>query len=366
MDDVLIIGGGVVGLSLAYELAGRGKRVRVLDRQRPGQEASWAGAGILPAAVLRDRDHPLEQLAGLSHALHPQWSAKLKEETGIDNGFRRTGGIYLARHRAAADQLAKVTAAWQERGIEFARQTAASLAALEPALKWQGLLSAVWVPDEAQLRNPWHLRALLEACRLRGVAVQAGVSVDDWEVREGCVRRVKSDQGSFAAGVVCICGGAWSKAIVERLGAQIAIKPIRGQIALLNTDEPLLRRVINDGCRYLVPRADGRVLVGSTEEDVGFEKGTTEAAIDELLKLAQDLVPTLKEARLEKCWSGLRPGTLDGLPYLGRLPNLENAFIAAGHFRQGLHLSPGTAVVMSQLLCGEQPQIDVSPFRVAR
>jgi glycine oxidase len=124
--------------------------------------------------------------------------------------------------------------------------------------------------------------------------------------------------------------------------------------------------VLNEGSRYLVARDDGHVLVGSTEEEAGFDKSTTSTAIEELTRLACDLVPELRRFAVEQTWAGLRPGTYDGFPYLGAVPGLENAFVAAGHFRSGLHLSTGTAVVMGQLMRGETPIIDLSPFRVGR
>jgi glycine oxidase len=142
--------------------------------------------------------------------------------------------------------------------------------------------------------------------------------------------------------------------------------PIRGQIVLFRCHEPPITRIINEGSRYLVPREDGRVLAGSTEEEVGFDKRTTAEAIADLTEFARDLVPALREATIEKTWAGLRPGSFDGLPYLGRLPGLMNAYVAAGHFRNGLFLSTATAVVMSQLIRGEQPEVDLSPFRVGR
>jgi glycine oxidase len=145
-----------------------------------------------------------------------------------------------------------------------------------------------------------------------------------------------------------------------------AIRPIRGQIVLLQTDRATPRHIINDGPRYLVPRGDGRVLVGSTEEDVGFDKRTTADGVAGLLEFARTLLPALGTAQFEHSWAGLRPATADGRPYLGRIPGLENAFVAAGHFRSGLTLSPGTAVVMSQLIRDQTPSIDLAPFRLDR
>jgi len=368
MDDVLIIGGGVIGLSLAYELAGHGLKVRILERNLPGQEASWAGAGILPPENRRSAAHPYEQLAGWSCELHAAWHEQLREATGIDNGFRRCGGIYLATGKADAEALTQAARAWRQQQIACEDVQPARLAELEPALAAEaGLIDAAWLlPGESQLRNPRHLRALVAACSQRGVELTAGAAVEAFDVSSGRVRAVRTASGTFSAESLCIAGGAWSAGLVERLGIQIAVRPIRGQIALLNCLRPVLRRVINHGPRYLVPRPDGRVLVGSTEEDVGFDKRTTAEAIQNLLQFALRLAPALGEAQLERCWAGLRPGTLDGLPYLGSVPGLERVYVAAGHFRSGLHLSPATAMVMSQLIRGETPEIDLSPFRVDR
>jgi glycine oxidase len=137
-------------------------------------------------------------------------------------------------------------------------------------------------------------------------------------------------------------------------------------MVLFRCEQPPLQRIVNEGSRYLVPREDGHVLVGSTEEEAGFDKRTTPEVIDDLTEFAKSLVPALADAAIEKTWSGLRPCALDGLPYLGRLPGLENAYVAAGHFRSGLYLSAATAVVMSQLIRGEEPDIDLTPFRVGR
>lgn len=368
MDDVLIIGGGVIGLSLAYELAGHGLKVRLLERHQPGQEASWAGAGILPPVNRRAAAHPYEQLAGWSCELHAAWHEQLRQETGIDNGFRRCGGIYLATSTDDAEALAHAASQWRQQQIACEVVQPAQLAELEPGLtRDDGLIrAACLLPDESQLRNPRHLHALVAACSQRGVELTPGAAVEAFDVAGGRVQSVRTSSGTFSAESLCIAGGAWSTWLVERLGVHIPLRPIRGQIALLNCLRPLLRRVINVGPRYLVPRPDGRVLVGSTEEDVGFDKRTTADAIHGLLQFVLRLAPALGEAQLERCWAGLRPGTADGLPYLGNVPGLERAYVAAGHFRSGLHLSPATAMVMSQLIRGETPEIDLRAFRLDR
>lgn len=366
MTRCLIVGGGVVGLSLAYDLAQHGLHVRVIERGEPGREASWAGAGILPPAPARPLD-PLEQLAALSNQLHLEWSRELWEQTHIDNGFRRCGAVYVARSEADAGRLQAFAAECAARGIAVERLDTQALAHWEPALlPGKPPLAACYLPEECQLRNPRHLKALLAGCLRRGVEISRGVAADDFELRGGRVVAVRTSVGTLAADVVCVTTGAWTGPLAARLGLHAAIRPIRGQIALLASSQGIVSRIVNEGSRYLVPRPDGRLLVGSTEEDVGFDRSTTAGGVAGLLEFALGLVPGLAGAQLERSWAGLRPSTVDGLPYLGRVPELENAFIAAGHFRGGLQLSTGTAVAMSQLIRGERPLVDLSPYRVDR
>jgi glycine oxidase len=384
MDDVLIIGGGVIGLSLAWDLATHGCSVRVIDQGEVGREASWAGAGVIPPGVMRVNQHPHEQLRGLSYQLHAEWAERLKRVTGIDTGYRRCGGIYLARAPGEAASLAGWAAALRDEGIEAVRLSAKELGEIEPGIELRGAElsdsarvshrlptqhSAIFLPDEAQLRNPRHLKALVAACEKAGVKIIPHVAPSEFCIRENELTEVCTSAGSVRARQYCFTAGAWTGQLLARLGINTGILPIRGQIVLFRCKSASggpITHIINEGSRYLVPRDDGRVLAGSTEEEVGFDKRTTEEAISELAEFARSLVPALREADVERTWAGLRPGSYDGLPYLGRLPGLKNAYVAAGHFRTGLFLSPATAVVMSQLLRGEKPQIDLGPFRVAR
>jgi len=196
--------------------------------------------------------------------------------------------------------------------------------------------------------------------------ISAQTAVLDIVVEAGAVIDVRTSAGPLRARQYCITSGAWTAPLLAKLDIMAGIVPIRGQMVLFRCPAPPVRRIINAGSRYLVPRDDGRLLAGSTEEEAGFDKRTTDGAIAELVDFARGLIPALAEAEIERTWAGLRPGSFDGLPYLGPLPGLANAFIAAGHFRSGLFLSPATAVVMAQLLCGEEPEIDLGPFRIGR
>jgi glycine oxidase len=351
---------------------------------------------MLPPGVRRPEDSPLDRLQGLGSELHPQWHEKLYEETGIDNGFRPSGAVYLARpgsvaancHSAnssdttqygetASDLMAEI-AAWQSRGIRAEALDAGGLQAIEPAL-FSSLASgssaaptACFLPDECQIRNPRHVRALQVACVRAGVEISPGVAAEDFVITskeatsfEQASKRVAGVVASgqvLSAEHICITTGSWSAALVRKLGISIRVRPLRGQIVLLRDSSCGLKRIVNVGPRYLVPRGDGLVLVGSTEEEAGFDRRTTAQGIQGLLNFALQLAPSLSQAVVERTWAGLRPATVDGWPYLGPLPGFANVSIAAGHFRAGLWLSPATAVVMRQSILGQPTEIDLTAF----
>jgi glycine oxidase len=358
--DVLIVGGGVIGLTVAYFLAREGVRVEVVDKGDFGQEASWAGAGILPPGNAAEARTLFDKLRAHSVALFPALSADLLERTGIDNGYLCCGGLeFVSESDAASDQE------WRGDGIAFELLRAPALAQLEPALA-PALESAYHIPELAQLRNPRHLKALVAGCSALGVGLRPGCPVHGVELRGQRVTAVRTGIGPLTAGRYLFAAGAWSEALLDAIGWHPGIHPVRGQIALLNPGVPLFRRVLMWGARYLVPRPDGRVLIGSTEEDAGFDKRTTAAAISDLLTLASTLVPALADAHLERCWAGLRPGSPDGLPFLGAVPGFDNLFIAAGHFRAGIQLSAATGLCMTELLLGRPTTVPLGPFRLDR
>jgi len=365
--DCLIVGGGVIGLSLAWELARQGQRVTVIDQAEPGQAASWAGAGILPSANRKAARDSYDQLRGLSYDLHAQWAEELRSQTGIDTGYHRCGGIYLAHTAGEAAALAGWASVATDEQIAVERLSPAELTALEPGLSAGTALRAAYhMPGEVQLRNPRHLRALRAACEIHGVKIIADTAAVDLVCSSERFLAVETSGGRISAGSCCLTAGAWTGRILARLGLSCGILPMRGQMLLFRCPAPPVRRVINEGSRYLVPRDDGRVLVGSTEEEVGFDTSNTEEGLRELRQFAHDLVPALREAELERSWAGLRPASFDGYPYIGPLPGLTNAFVAAGHFRSGIYLSPGTAVVVRQLILDQPTEFDLSPFRIGR
>lgn len=371
-SDCLIVGGGVIGLSIAWELSRRGATVTVLDRDRIGYGASWAGAGILPPANFDTALDPIERLRGFSHRLHPQWSAELLEATGIDTEFRRCGGIYLARSAGEAAAMAAQVSYWKEYSITAEPLDEAQLVRDQPRLKSvvesRRIRGAWLLRDECQLRNPAHLQALRIACANRGVRLLESCDVLKLEERgEGTsLIHALTTRGRFDSDFAVMAGGAWTPALADAIGLRTGILPVRGQMVLYRLDRPPLTRVVSEGHRYLVPRLDGRLLVGSCEEEVGYRCETTQSVIESLRRWAEQLLPDLATAEVEKTWAGLRPGTVDEFPYIGRLPGRKRTLIAAGHFRSGIHLSCGTAVAIADLIEGRDPPIDLDPFRPGR
>ena len=356
--DVVVVGGGIIGLSVAYFLANDGASVVVLDRGDLGAEASWAGAGILPPGNPDRAATPIDKLRALGSAGFEAFSAELRERTGIDNGYRRCGGIEFLQ---PADE--DVLPLWEAEGIrvEPLGRTVPGLGDVPGR--------AFLLPDTAQVRNPWHLRALVAACRQCGVNLRPHTPVAGWVIEGRMVVGVRLSNGEVVTGGrYLLAAGAWGEAFLEPLGHTPHLHPVRGQIVLFKHPRAdILSHVLTLGKEYLVSRGDGRVLVGSTEEpEAGYEKGNTPEGVAKLRALAVRTVPALKQAEVEKCWSGLRPGSPDGLPFLGGVPGWANVFVAAGHFRAGVQLSLGTGRAVAELLTGKEPCVPLDAFRLDR
>lgn len=354
MSDVIVIGGGVIGLSIAWELAEAGLQVRVLDQGEIGREASWAGAGMIPPGdLLHAATH---QLAALSAQRWPELSAALRSQTGLSNEYHRCGGLLLEDFRSNEE----IAAAWQHLHVSAEVLDGKQIRRYEPA--WSPAVeAAVWLPDLAQVRNPRHLKVLQAACVQQGVELRPHERVLQFERgKNGRLREVVTPQGRLSAAEFVITTGAWTASLLADLHVNLPIEPVHGQIVMLRGASALFHHVIEQGGHYLVPRDDGRVLIGATEERIGFEKRNTPEVTAELREFAQRIIPALGELPIEKTWSGLRPWCGLGHPCIGRLADVCNVFVAAGHFRAGLSNSPGTALVLRQLMLEEPPTIDLS------
>jgi glycine oxidase len=359
MNDVLIVGGGVIGLSIAYELSGQGVSVEIVERGDFGMESSWAGAGMLLPGQSLDDSQPDARLRAISNSLWPEWSEQLRETTGIDNGFRRCGGLQV-RLEGSPSALDENIAFWKSDGATVHRLASAEVKSIEPNVA--DTVAAYRLPELAQVRNPLHMKALVAACADRAVKLTDHTPVTGFKNDGQRITAVKTNGGTIGAGRFCVASGAWSRQLLEPIGCKIKVKPVRGQIVQLFELPLPFTHVIQCGSRYLVPRPTGHILVGSTEEDVGFEKANTVEATSRLLDFAHSIMPCLAKAKFQQAWAGLRPGSPRRLPFLGPVPDYSNLFVATGHFRGGLHLSSATGLLMRQLLLDQQTLMPLDAF----
>ena len=366
---IAIIGGGVIGLSTAWEFATRGHEVALIEKERFGRKASWAGAGILLPGNAETAIHPLEHLEAISNDLHETWSQRLLDETGIDNGYRKCGGIYVAMTAGEVATLTGSIGYWAERKIDAERLSRSELATRYPSLtkltESESFLAA-GLPQEAQICNPWHVNALVAACEKKSVRLIENQTETKFVASSNQLNLMSVEGKLEAFDTFVFACGAWTQQVTSSLVDCVQMVPVRGQMILYRLDTPLDLPIINEGTRYIVTRDDGHALVGATIEEAGFDETTTDSAIEKLSSDAQRIVAALTKEKIKKTWAGLRPGTHDGFPYMGRLPGFENAFVSTGHFKIGLQLSPGSAVAMADLIEGKQTLVDLTPFDPSR
>lgn len=366
MIDCLIIGGGIIGLSIADELARQGVSVQVLDRRRSQRTASWAAAGILPPPIRRAKHDAMEQLRALSHELYPEWCARLSAESGLSVDYDPCGGVYLGRQPGETAALRASVSQWQADGVSMEELEPASIATFEPALaQVESIQCVYYLPDEALVRPPRLINALRACLESRGVTVADDVEVTRWEPTEQ-VHKVHTTSGVIEADQVCVTAGPWSHGVFQEFGLDLPVEPMRGQMLMWKFERPLIRHVVNEGPRYLLSRADGCLLAGSTVEEVGFDDSTTDEGIEELTEFASSLIPSLRETPPTATWAGLRPKSRDGFPLVGHVPQYRKLLVATGHYRSGIHLAPATARLVGQLIRSDTPDLDLLPFTPLR
>ena len=355
--DVTIVGGGVIGLALARELSSRGAEVLVIERGRTGAEASWAAAGLLSAQSDATAPSPFFDLALESRNLYPDWTAALAQETGLDVGWRRTGVLRCG----SEESLARFR--WQvDAGLPVERLDATGVARASAGRAAPAIAHGLFFADDAVVNNRQLVSALRRSLELRGVPIEEGVAVTRFRVEDGACRGLETSSGSVACGKVVDAAGAWAD-LDPTLPFSIPVEPVRGQIVEL-ADAIGFPTVLESEDVYLVPRQDGRVLVGATVERSGFVKEVTAAGVAGLLAHAIALAPSLENARFTDAWAGLRPGTPDGLPLLGESP-VRSLILAAGHFRNGILLAPLTALLVADVVTSAGSR-DLSPFSPER
>jgi glycine oxidase len=350
--DAIIVGGGIIGLALALALRKQGLRVLIVERGEPGREASHAAAGMLAAAGT-EIPSVLRSIAERSARLYPEFVHELQDESGMKVDLRDQGTLLLCSHKDVPDSAQPLSPE--------------QLQALEPALALPGSES----PNGRQISfaylgertvDPRALvAAAIKAARHRQVDISSGAEVKSVLVSEGRVAGVETDKSSYSGEVVVNCAGAWAGCFAPY---RFPVRPVKGQM-LAVVQAPALRHVVRSARVYLVPRTDGRLVIGSTLEDAGFNKQTDVNTIQRLFHDAVELAPRLASAKQHEAWAGLRPGTPDDLPILGETAT-AGYFVASGHYREGILLAPVTAAIMTDLILRRPCGVDLAPFSPSR
>jgi glycine oxidase len=351
--DTIIIGGGIIGLSLSIELRKKGATVLVVERGEPGREASWAAGGML-VDCSAETPPALQPLAIASARMYPDFVHELQVESGLFIDLRDQGAIVFPPPEHIHERPGFTA-------VDLLKLLPIPLAELEPALA-DSNRPAFFLKERCVDPRALTAAALATAKR-RGVDISSGDAAIGVTVSNGRVRGIETNKTSFLAEKVVNCAGAWSGQIGPHA---FPTRPVKGQMLYLAPpSRGLLKHVIRAPEAYLIPRSDGRILVGTTIEEAGFDKRTEVATIQRLHRAAIALVPELKNAKILEDWAGLRPGTPDDLPILGATET-PGYYVATGHFRDGILLAPITAQVMGQVIAGETPAFDLRAFAASR
>jgi len=369
--DVAIVGGGLIGASIAFELAAEKLRVVVVDRQKPGLEASWAAAGMLSPGPHAPEDEPLTPLAKESLRLYPEFVAAVEAASQQSVSFQREGAVEIFCGPHAESERDKLVASHRRLGLAAEGISSEAARKMEPALG-PAVSAAAWFPDEATVEPRLLMAAVLEGASRRGVEIRQNYAVTSLRCEKGgdgerCVG-IAAGENQIEAKFVVLAAGCFTGAIksgAEKFLPASFTHPVRGQMIALHPKSARLSRVLRSERGYLVPRRDGKIVAGSTTEDTGFEKRVTAEGVRSILSAALDLMPTLAGAEIVETWSGLRPGTIDGLPILGPAA-VEGLLVATGHFRNGILLAPVTAKLICDWILRGRVNLDVAKFSPAR
>ena len=365
--DAVVVGGGVIGLAVAYSLAREKLAVTLVERGRVGREASWAAAGYLSFQGSSNRPGPRLELTRTSARMYEEWIRGLGELTAAETGFWRSGLLELyvedvevreARERAAWQRTAGYAVEWLDETSVRKRHRA-----LAPELPVRG---ALLFPEVAQVRPPRLLKALEEAVR------RLGVDIREYSAAAGLARSGDRVAGvglasgeSISAPIVVNAAGSWASQLAPEM-AVMPIRPIKGTIVLLEVARQPSREILVSAAGSLYPRADNTLLLGATMEDVGYDRRVKLEAVRTLVQQALELVPGLRDANLVTAWTGLRPYSHDNVPYLGAVPDLEGAFVAAGHYRSGILLAPITGLLLKEVILGQASTLPMEPYQMSR
>lgn len=343
--DTVIVGGGIIGGAIAFELAHAGQRVVLLDRQQPGLEASWAAAGMLaPGAETLD-SVAVAPLGKASLELYPEFVRAIEAASGCSAQFEQKPGLQIYFGDSAETERAEFIALQRGLGLPAEEISVREARRMEPGLAPE-IRAVARLPWEARVDNRLLLHAVFAAAHNCGAEIRAGEAVTGLLRTSDQCEGVRTTAGEIHAANVVICAGSFASQMPE-VARYAPTTPVRGQMAALRPEKPVVQHVLRSHRGYIVPRQDGRLICGSTAERVGYEKRVTPEGIEKILSAARELAPALQDATVIETWSGLRPDTPDHLPALGPT-DIRGLWIAAGHYRNGILLTPITARTMRE------------------
>jgi glycine oxidase len=356
-SDILIIGGGISGLLSAKALLASGQSITILDKAQSGQEASWAGGGILLPLYPWRQPAAISSLVTNSLAQYPELSRELTHATGIDPEWLQCG-LLISQN----PDIEQATAWCKQYDIPYQAAETERFNQLNCDTE-----NPLWLPSIAQARNPRLLKSLRAFLDNAGVRFVEHCDISVINHNKERITSIDTNLGTFEAEQVIATTGAWTHDFLTRFLPEQrapAIRPVKGQMLLFEAKPDTLSCMVLDGDRYLIPRRDGRILAGSTVEEQGFDKTTTDHARNTLFTFATDLMPALNDYPVIAHWAGIRPGTHDGVPFIGKHPVLDNLFINAGHFRNGLVMGPASATLLADLILQRTPTLDPTPYQI--
>lgn len=370
--DAAIVGGGIIGTSIAFELASANLRVVILDRQQPGLESSWAAAGMLSPGPDAASALPLVPLAKDSLRQYPEFVTAIEKTSGKSTGFARPGTLEIFTGQNAEQNLDAMLARYRRLDLPIEPLSSDTARKLEPSLGPEARAAAL-LPQEATIEPRALISAAIDACKNQGVAFRTGIAVTSF-LRDGNRSTgVLAGNEKITARFVVLAAGSFCGTLTENHGApnshsfaQFApTYPVRGQMLALRSPHLKIERVIRSENAYVVPRADGRMVAGSTLENVGFHKGVTAEGKQKILMGVAQMIPALASAQIVESWSGLRPGTPDNLPIIGPT-EIEGLLVATGHYRNGILLAPATAKIVRNLIVTGKTDFNIKPFSSER
>jgi glycine oxidase len=359
--ETVVVGGGIIGIATALALANRGCSVVVLDPGHRAGVSSWSGGGILSPLYPWRHAPGANVLARYSQNLYGELARRMRDVTGVDPELRSQGMLYVDfPSRPPVDRT--TAREWcREAGYTFEELEGEEVTQREPELS-PVAEGGFRLPAVQWIRNPRLMRGLRRLAEEAGVELRDGASVVRLHAEAGEVQGVETDRGFLAADRVVVAAGPWSGDLLGRIGVRLPVRPIKGAMLLLQAPRRLLSEVVMAGSYYLIPRADNRILVGSTTEEDGFDARTTLGSVRSLGQAAVDILPATANLELEDYWSGLRPESPDGAPFIGPVPGIEGLYVNAGHYRNGVVQAPGSGELLAALMTGEEAPLDPEPF----